>query len=90
MDHSLENVGTGNLALVNISTALALKLDIVPGDLLYISDRRWWLGGLYSAHTVVNVLFDEPKKIIEINRETSQAVITKKRADQELLIEKLY
>lgn len=27
-----------------------IKLQIEPGDLLYISDSRWWLGGLRSVH----------------------------------------
>ena len=90
IDRSLETTGTGNLALVDISTSLARELEAGPGDLLYISDRRWWLGGLYSAHTVIRTVFDKSKKVIKIDRETSQAVITKKRADQELLIEKLY
>ena len=90
LDRSLETTGTGNLALVDISTSLARELEAGPGDLLYISDRRWWLGGLYSAHTVIRAVFDESKKVIEIDRETSQAVITKKRVDRELLVEKLY
>ena len=90
VDRCLETAGTGNLALVDISTSLARELEAGPGDLLYISDRRWWLGGLYSAHTVIRAVFDESKKVIEIDRETSQAVITKKRVDRELLVEKLY
>ena len=90
IDRSLETAGTGNLALVDISTSLARELEAGPGDLLYISDRRWWLGGLYSAHTVIRAVFDESKKVIEIDRETRQAVITKKRVDRELLVEKLY
>ena len=90
LDRSLETTGTGNLALVDISTSLARELEAGPGDLLYISDRRWWLGGLYSAHTVVRAVFDKSKKVIEIDRETGQAVITKKRVNRELLIEKLY
>ena len=90
IDRSLETAGTGNLALVDISTSLARKLEAGPGDLLYISDKRWWLGGLYSAHTVIRAVFDESKKVIEIDRETRQAVITKKRVDRELLVEKLY
>ncbi|MEE3203698.1 MAG: sodium/solute symporter [Candidatus Neomarinimicrobiota bacterium] len=90
VDRCLETAGTGNLALVDISTSLARELEAGPGDLLYISDRRWWLGGLYSAHTVIRAVFDKSKKVIEIDRETSQAVITKKRVDRELLVEKLY
>ncbi len=90
LDRSLETTGTGNLALVDISTSLARELEAGPGDLLYISDRRWWLGGLYSAHTVIRAVFDESKKVIEIDRETSQTVITKKRVDLKLLVEKLY
>jgi SSS family solute:Na+ symporter len=89
-DRCLGKVGTGDLALVNISTSLARKLEAHPGDLLYISDKRWWLGGLYSAHTVIRTVFDGSKKIIQIDPETSKAVVTKKRVDRELAVEKLY
>jgi len=28
------------------------RLKARPGDLLYIRDRRWWTGGLRSAHVI--------------------------------------
>lgn len=35
---------------VVLSPSLLEKLAAEPGDLLYICDRRWWLGGLHSTH----------------------------------------
>ena len=82
--------GTGNLPLVNISRTLAETLEAILGDLLYISDRRWWLGGLHSTHAVVGSVLNNSEKIIELDRETSQLVILKNRLTQEVLVERLY
>lgn len=35
---------------INMSRSLASGLGADVGDLIYVSDRRWWLGGLKSAH----------------------------------------
>ena len=32
-----------------------------PGDIIYISDRRWWLGGLRSVHTRIKGLSPDDK-----------------------------
>ena len=29
------------------------RMKANPGDLVYIQDARWWLGGLKSAHCVL-------------------------------------
>ena len=49
IDRYLGTAGTGDLALVDISTSLARELEAGPGDLLYISDRRWWCRLLNSG-----------------------------------------
>lgn len=37
---------------VNFSTADMAKMKANPGDLVYLSDKRKWLGGLKSVHSV--------------------------------------
>ncbi len=37
---------------VRLPASLAEELGIQPGDLLYLADRRWYLGGIRSAHAV--------------------------------------
>ena len=39
---------------VRLPEKLAKDLGIRPGDILYITDRRWWLGGIRSAHAVAS------------------------------------
>lgn len=46
-------VGEGRLPQVRINYALAKELAAAECDVLYITDTRWWLGGLRSAHTIV-------------------------------------
>ncbi len=47
-------VGTGPPApeypIVRLDPADMERLKAAPGDLLYVSDSRWWLGGLRSSH----------------------------------------
>jgi SSS family solute:Na+ symporter len=90
MDRHPVTTGTGNLPLVDISNALARELEGIEGDLLYISDKRKWLGGLYSTHAVVGGIFKHSDNLIQLDRETSQLVITKNRNNEILIIEKLY
>lgn len=41
------------LPILHLSQPLAVELRAVPGDLVYVQDRRRWLGGLRSRHGVV-------------------------------------
>ncbi|MBC8215532.1 MAG: sodium:solute symporter family protein [Candidatus Marinimicrobia bacterium] len=89
-DQMTETTGSANLPLINISEVVADELEAVSGDLLYISDKRRWLGGLHSTHAVIGHIFTNTKKLIELDRETHRLVTTQKRTDQEVLVEKLY
>ncbi len=90
MDRHPVTTGTGNLPLVDISNALARELEGIEGDLLYISDKRKWLGGLYSTHAVVGGIFKHSDNLIQLDRETSELVITKNRINEILIVEKMY
>jgi SSS family solute:Na+ symporter len=44
--------------VITISRALADAIDAEVGDLLYVTDARWWLGGLRSGHGIVGEVVD--------------------------------
>jgi SSS family solute:Na+ symporter len=44
------------LPMVRLSSRLAEALDAGAGDRVYVSDTRWWLGGLYAAHGMVEAV----------------------------------
>jgi hypothetical protein len=80
------------LPLVRISRTLAKTLGAEPGDLIYVSDRRWWLGGLCSTHAVVGQITDAPegKATIELGPATFASVVTRRRKDKPVHVERLY
>lgn len=82
--------GAGRLPLVRISRALAGTLEAKPGDLVYISDTRSWLGGLRSVHAIVGDVTAEGEPTIEMRPETFAAVVTAKRRTKPVIVERLY
>lgn len=50
---------TDNLDIINFSKKDMAKMEAEPGDLVYITDTRKWLGGLKSCHTVYGEPHDE-------------------------------
>ena len=82
--------GSGQLPVVRISTALAAALEAQVDDLVYVTDRRWWLGGLRSAHAIVERVTDEAKPIIELGPATFKSVIARGRTHEPIRVERLY
>ena len=79
------------LPLLRVSRALADALEAKPGDMLYISDRRAWLGGLHSAHAILDaVMEDRDEGYIELPEAVWQTVVKRKRDDQPLRVERMY
>jgi len=86
-----ETRGEGRLPCVRISRALAEALAAAPGDLIYISDSRWWLGGLRSAHAVVDTVDEDgEERVVEMGPDTHAAVVTAARRERPLVVERLY
>lgn len=52
-------VDTDNEDVINFSHKDMHKMQAEPGDLVYITDTRKWLGGLKSCHTVYGQPHDE-------------------------------
>ncbi|MCA9520642.1 MAG: hypothetical protein KC609_06710 [Myxococcales bacterium] len=48
------------IGTAQVSSADRALLAADPGDILYVSDRRWWLGGLRSTHA--RLATDEPAR----------------------------
>ncbi|MCB9674294.1 MAG: sodium:solute symporter family protein [Alphaproteobacteria bacterium] len=55
-----------DLPAARLSSALAVELTAGVGDLVYVCDRRAWLGGLRSRHCVVSEVVREGGKWIEV------------------------
>jgi hypothetical protein len=78
------------LPIVTISDSLAYELKAKVGDLIYVSDKRSWLGGLYSSHLIIDSIIEDSRKTIQLDKETGSVIIKKKRIHHEVLVEKLY
>ena len=74
------------LALITVSAAIAEAIDVKAGDRVYVSDKRWWLGGLYAAHAIVDAIDGGG---IGMGSSMYDTVVSdKRRADEMLSIEK--
>jgi SSS family solute:Na+ symporter len=83
--------GTAQLPVVNLSQPAAEALQAACGDLVYVTDRRWWLGGLRSSHAVVGAVdIVAEEAVVEIGPETWQNVVSPSRAGKLVSIERLY
>lgn len=59
---------------IAISRALADANGAEPGDLLYVSDPRWWFGGLRSGHGVVGKVTDGADAVIALGPILSRTI----------------
>jgi len=68
-------VDASGRARVRVSSQLAEDLGgLERGDILYVSDRRAWLGGLRSGHGAVAEIVDDQTKWLEAPSELCDAV----------------
>ena len=62
-------------AMIRLSTGLAEQLGgVIAGDILYISDRRAWLGGLRSGHGAAAYLVEDEARWLEAPQELCDVV----------------
>jgi hypothetical protein len=80
----------GGWPLVRISRSLATSLDAGAGDLLHISDRRRWLGGLRSSHGVVEEIVDGDAPRVELGPRVFAEVAGRGRERHPVRVERLY
>jgi SSS family solute:Na+ symporter len=83
--------GVSLLPVVNLSAQAADQLGAAKGDLLFVSDRRWWLGGLRSTHAVVGAIRNDlDETVVELGPATWQLVVTTSRSQEPVVVERLY
>ena len=83
-------VNAAGLSQVVISRALATEIGAEAGDLLYVSDARWWLGGLHSAHVIVERVREEAEgAAVELDDMLVSLVATRGRVDRAVRVEKV-
>jgi len=83
------HVATG-LPLIRVSSAAAGALGALSGDLIHVSDRRAWLGGLRSTHAVIgDVITDDQCAFAELGSATHGAVTRPGREGEQIRLELL-
>lgn len=83
--------GEAQLPALTISRTLADALEAQPGDLIYVSDARRWLGGLRSAQGIVGQVEEKLEgSVVALGPRIFQQIVTPARASCELRIERLY
>lgn len=83
-----ESIG---LPLVRISGGLAEAADAQVGDILYISDARWWLGGLRSGHARIGAIDAADSGVtVHLGSEIERRVLVASRSDAPLRVKRLY
>lgn len=83
--------GASGSPVVRLSGAAARALGARPGDLLYLSDQRSWLGGLRSTHAVAGELLPEEQSLlVELGPETFEALVARGRDRFPIRIERLF
>lgn len=86
----LPHFGTAELAGIRISAPVARQLDAHVGDLLYITDSRWWTGGLHSAHVIVAEISENSTEATVAMEETAFRNVVGKRLKHPVKLERLY
>ncbi len=82
--------GEAGLAVVNLSSSLADALATKVGDLLYISDTRWWTGGMRSSHAILGEIVADKEAWVQMGPETRQRVVASGRENLALRVQRLY
>ena len=54
-------------------------MNAQPGDLVYLSDKRKWLGGLKSIHSVFGKPHDEPGVVYLTSEQISHGLFVSRR-----------
>jgi len=82
--------GTSQLTGVRISSALGEELDAQAGDLIYVTDTRWWTGGLYSTHAIVAEVEESDEKFVAMEDDVHELVVFRSRRGTPVRVERLY
>jgi len=87
---ALPHFGTAELSGIRISSKVARQLDAHVGDLVYVTDPRWWTGGLHSAHVIVAEISYEDAQATVAMEETAFQLVVGNRQGELVRLERLY
>jgi hypothetical protein len=82
--------GESQLPVVRLSSSVLQQLRAKVGDPVYITDTRWWLGGLNSMHVVIGDVLDGEDDRVEMGPDTFKVIVTGRREDKPVKVERLY
>ncbi len=82
--------GDAQLPRVNLSPSVIEQLRAKVGDPVYVTDTRWWLGGLLSMHVVIGGVLEGAEDRIELGPSTYSFIVTAGRTNIPVKIERLY
>jgi SSS family solute:Na+ symporter len=83
--------GPADLPVVQVSAALSESLGGVnSGDLVYMTDSRWWLGGLRSCHGIVGAVQGEGAPSLSIGPSAREALVAPGREGASVRVQRLY
>jgi len=85
-DEELDETGAEVTAFVTVSKPDAEVMKAKDGDLVYVADKRWWLGGLRSLHATLRVADADAGKIIIPKSEIKNARLIE---SEEVVVEKI-
>ena len=51
---------------ISIPSAMADQMKAEVGDIIYLADSRWWLGGLRSVHTPISAIHGDDESAIRL------------------------
>ena len=86
-----ESVVASQISKASISTKLADELQATVGDMLFVSDQRWWFGGLRSTHVQINdITTNNEIAAIEVDARAYDCIVSPSRSGSAVLIERFY
>jgi hypothetical protein len=90
LEGEADTVGAHSLAVVHVSRALAESLETVSGDLVYLTDKRLWTGGLFSSHAVVGEVREGDKHLVWAGEDTAKLIRGSWKKERLIRVERLY
>ena len=87
-----EAFGEARLPAIRVSAPVLESLRAGIGDPVYLTDTRAWLGGLYSMHVRISGILESEgeEEIVEMGPDTYALIVTGKRHDKPLRIDRFY
>lgn len=83
--------GAANVTSVRVSAETAKRLKARLGDLIYVTDARWWTGGLHSTHAVIcEIDTSTSESTVEMMQDSFDLVVISSRKNREVRVERLY